>query len=83
MRAARGKVDFEPGFLEIYPEGPAMAHFKLKRDYHIISVFFKNLRYGKRGRELSAVRRRVTDMVLAKTRNRDALVKSILLRHAT
>jgi phytoene dehydrogenase-like protein len=79
MRAARGKVDFEPGFLEIYPEGPAMAHFKLKRDYHIISVFFKNLRFGKRGRELSAVRRRVTDMVLAKTKNRDALVKSILL----
>jgi phytoene dehydrogenase-like protein len=76
-QAAR-EVDFDPGFLEIYPEGPAMQRLGAKGDAHIISVFFKNLGWGKRGAELPDVENQVAEWVLARIKNRAALMKTIL-----
>jgi len=79
LRAGRTSVDFAPGFLEIYPEGPAMRRLGARSRFHIISVFFKNLGFDRRGRDLPAVERRVSDLVLAKIANPDDLVRTLLL----
>jgi phytoene dehydrogenase-like protein len=77
--ATRKNVEFDPGFLEIYPEGPAMERLGVRGNFHIISVFFKNLGFDKGGKELPHLKRRIADIVLARIKTRRALIKSILL----
>ena len=76
--AARG-VDFAPGFLEIYCEGPAQELLGETNQFHLISVFFKNVGFGRYGRELPFVRDAVTRLVCARLRNPDDLIETVLL----
>jgi phytoene dehydrogenase-like protein len=78
-RATRGAIDFAPGFLELYCEGPAMERMGVKARFHIISVFFKNLGAAARGTQLAAVKRQATELVCAHIRNPEDLVRSVLL----
>jgi len=77
-QAPRNGADFSPGFLEIYCEGPAMEMLGSPGRLHIISVFFKDLGFNKRGRELPHVRQLVSDLVCDKIANRQDLLTTIL-----
>jgi phytoene dehydrogenase-like protein len=77
-QAPRRGVDFSPGFLEIYCEGPAMEMMGLRRKFHIISVFFKDLGFGKAGKDLPRVREQVSNWVCEHIENSGDLIKTIL-----
>jgi phytoene dehydrogenase-like protein len=77
-QAPKRGVDFSPGFLEIYCEGPAMEMMGLGGKFHIISVFFKDLGFGKAGKDLPQVRDQVSNSVCEHIENRHDLIKTIL-----
>lgn len=73
------KVDFSPGYFEIYCEGASDRKFGGKINYDLISVFFTNLSFAKKGSSLPRVRKQVEQLVLSKIKNKQDLIKSILL----
>jgi phytoene dehydrogenase-like protein len=77
-QAPKQGIDFSPGFLEIYCEGPAMEMMGLRSKFHVISVFFKDLGFGKGGKELPQVREQVSNWVCEHIENRHDLIKTIL-----
>lgn len=77
--APKNGADFSPGYLEIYPEGPAMEHMGTKDEFHLITVFFKDLGLNKKGIEVSDIKKQVAALVLSKIENADDVIESILL----
>jgi phytoene dehydrogenase-like protein len=49
------KVDYAPGYMQIYCEGAAMRHLKHSEPFDRLAVFFKNLSLRENGAELAAV----------------------------
>lgn len=74
-----GRADFAPGYFEIYCEGAGDRKMGGKRSYDLVSVFFKSLAFGKRGKDLPEVKKAVEELVLSKIRNRGDLIRTILL----
>lgn len=78
-QAPKKGIDFSPGLLEIYCEGPAMEMMGVRSRFHIISVFFKDLGFNKRGKELPHVREQISNLVCDRIDNRQDLIRTILL----
>ncbi|OGG43874.1 hypothetical protein A2841_01065 [Candidatus Kaiserbacteria bacterium RIFCSPHIGHO2_01_FULL_48_10] len=72
------RLDFTPGLFEIYCEGAADRMLGGTRDYELVSVFFKNLAFAKRGMELPEVQEIVRNLVLSKLTNPQDCFHSIL-----
>ena len=50
------RVDFSPAYFEIYCEGAGDKKLGGKRNYDLIAVFFKNLFFDKKGKDLPKVK---------------------------
>ncbi len=74
-----GNDDFLPSYFEIYCEGAVERKMGGTKEYDLLSVFFKDLAFGKKGKELKKVREAVTNLILEKIANKSDLIKSILL----
>lgn len=74
-----GTSDFVPGYFELYCEGAGMRSLGAEMEYEVLTVFFKNLAFSKRGEELPEIKQAVESIILAKIKNRNDLVASILL----
>ncbi|HEY4473896.1 MAG TPA: FAD-dependent oxidoreductase [Candidatus Paceibacterota bacterium] len=72
------REDFTPGLFEIYCEGAGDRELGGTRDYELVSVFFKNLAFGKHGAELPHVRDAVRNIVLSKVQNPEDCFHAIL-----
>jgi phytoene dehydrogenase-like protein len=77
--AVKDGEDFSPGYLEIYPEGLAMEHMGSNNEFHLITVFFKDLGLHKNGRDLPDIKKRAVELVLSKIENGEDVIESILL----
>lgn len=71
--------DFAPAYFEIYCEGAGQRKFGGKMNYDLVSVFFKDLSFEKRGNELLKVKNAVKNLILSRIRNKADLIKTILL----
>jgi phytoene dehydrogenase-like protein len=79
-RAARERRgDFHPACLQVYCEGGAMRKMGWNENYDYLSVFFKDVPFGKAGRDLPHVQRAVESEILSRIENREAFVASVLL----
>ncbi len=74
-----GNDDFLPSYFEIYCEGAMERKMGSTKGYDLLSVFFKDMAFGKSGKELKKVREAVTKLILEKIANKSDLIKSILL----
>lgn len=79
MEVKTNKVDFSPGYFEIYCEGAGDRKLGGKRNYDLISVFFTNLSFAKKGLVLPKVKKYIEQLVLSKIENKKDLIKSVLL----
>lgn len=70
--------DYTPGYYEIYCEGAADRKMGGRRNYEIVSVFFKNLSLDKKGRALTKVRKQVEALILSKIENPQDLATSVM-----
>ena len=57
-------ADYVPGYLQVYCEGAAMRQLNHDEPFDRLAVFFKNLKLGRTGAELTAVEHQVRDTVL-------------------
>lgn len=58
------KVDYAPGYMQIYCEGAAMRRLKHSEPFDRLAVFFKNLSLRENGAELADVENRVKETLL-------------------
>lgn len=77
-KVAENKADFTPGYYEVYCEGTGNRELGGQRDYDLVSIFFKNLAFGKHGAELPEVKQQVTDAILEYIENPEDLIHTIL-----
>ncbi len=75
---AENKTDFVPGYYEIYCEGAGNRSMGGKRKYDLVSIFFKNVAFSKYGKESLQIQKAVTETILEKILNPEALIHSIL-----
>ncbi len=75
----RVSVDFTPAYFEIYCEGAGHRKLGGKRAYDLVSVFFKDVTFDKKGKDLPHVKKAVSKLILSKIRNKTDLIKTILL----
>lgn len=75
---AEDTIDFAPGLFEIYCEGAGDRELGGNRLYELVSIFFKNLSFDKRGIELPEVKEEVVKLILSKVENPEALAHAIL-----
>ncbi|MDP3645959.1 MAG: NAD(P)/FAD-dependent oxidoreductase [bacterium] len=74
-----GKVDFAPGYIQIYCEGAGQRRLGLRPSFDILVAYFKNMSGRKSGEEMPEVREYVKDQVLSQIYNPEALVWDRLL----
>ena len=55
LRPASDGVDYEPGYIQIYPEGAAMRQLGLVEPFDRLTLFFKNLALNREGAVLPEV----------------------------
>ena len=55
LRPAADGVDYEPGYIQIYPEGAAMRQLGLVEPFDRLTLFFKNLALDREGAVLPEV----------------------------
>lgn len=55
LRPAADGVDYEPGYIQIYPEGAAMRQLGLVEPFDRLTLFFKNLALNREGAVLPEV----------------------------
>ena len=55
LRPASDGVDYEPGYIQIYPEGAAMRQLGLNEPFDRLTLFFKNLALNREGAVLPEV----------------------------
>ena len=55
LRPVSDKVDYEPGYIQIYPEGAAMRQIGLTEAFDRLTLFFKNLALDREGAVLPEV----------------------------
>ena len=79
LRPASDKVDYEPGYIQIYPEGAAMRQLGLTESFDRLTLFFKNLALDREGGVLSEVAAAVQAQVFAHLTNPEDCVWSRLL----
>jgi phytoene dehydrogenase-like protein len=66
--------EFVPGYVQIYCDGAGQRHLGRDERFDRIVCFFKNLRLGKFGSKLPEVERFITETVLERIENPEALV---------
>src|SRR5205814_1687133 len=76
------KLDFSPSSFQIYCEGSAMRKMGWDEGYDYLSIFFKDVGFGRRGAELPHLREAVKKMVLARLNNPRACFGAVLLTPA-
>ena len=79
LRPARDGVDYEPGYIQIYPEGAAMRQLGLHEPFDRLTLFFKNLALNKEGAVLPGVVAAVEAQLFPYLANPDDCVWSRLL----
>ena len=79
LRVLDAKVDYAPGYMQIYCEGAAMRHLEHSEPFDRLAVFFKNLSLGETGAALSDVERQVTETLLRHVENSEDCVWTRLL----
>lgn len=72
------QVDFAPAFYEVYCEGEGDRQLGGTRDYHLVSVFFTSVGFGKRGIEMPEVKERATKAILEYVENTEDLMQVVL-----
>ena len=72
------RTDYSPSYFQIYVEGAAMREMGWSEPFDYISVFFKDVGLGPRGRDRDDIRRDVERRILARLENPEALVGSVL-----
>ena len=55
LRPAKDGVEYEPGYIQIYPEGAAMRQLGLVEPFDRLTLFFKNLALNREGAVLPEV----------------------------
>jgi phytoene dehydrogenase-like protein len=55
LRPAKDGADYEPGYIQIYPEGAAMRQLGLVEPFDRLTLFFKNLALNREGSALPEV----------------------------
>lgn len=79
LKVTDGKTDFEPGYLEVYPEGAAHRQMGIRKNDDMLAIYFKHLALGKTGKELTKVRAFVEKTILKKIDNPKDFLKSVLI----
>jgi len=79
LRVLDAKVDYEPGYIQIYCEGAAMRQLGLVEPFDRLTLFFKNMALNRRGDGLPDVEAAVKAQVLAHVGNPEACAWSRLL----
>lgn len=78
-QAAAAGHDYVPGYLEIYSEGAGLRRLGQERGYDSLTVFAKNLAFGKLGADLPGVKEILKNKVLNKIINKEDLIDCILI----
>lgn len=55
LTPASDGVDYEPGYIQVYPEGAAMRQLGLRESFDRLTLFFKNLALNREGAALPEV----------------------------
>lgn len=79
LRPVSEGVDYEPGYIQIYPEGAAMRRLGLTEPFDRLTLFFKNLALNREGEVLPEVAEAVNTQVFAHLANPEDCVWSRLL----
>ncbi len=79
LRPVSDNVDYEPGYIQIYPEGAAMRQLGLTEAFDRVTLFFKNLALDREGAVLPDVAAAVRSQVFAHLENPEDCVWSRLL----
>jgi phytoene dehydrogenase-like protein len=79
LRVLDGKVDYAPGYIQIYCEGAAMRQLGHVEAFDRLTLFFKNMALDRPGDALKEVEAAVKAQVLERVANPDACVWSRLL----
>lgn len=78
-KVRKGKTDYAPGSVQVYCEGAGNRALGGKRPYDILSIFFKNMGFGKKGAQQKKVKKKIKKIVLAKIKNQKDLITGVLL----
>ena len=79
LRPAKDGVDYEPGYIQIYPEGAAMRQLGRHEPFDRLTLFFKNLALHREGAALPEVSEAVKAQLFQYLRNPEDCVWSRLL----
>ncbi len=79
LRPAKDGVDYEPGYIQIYPEGAAMRRLGLVEPFDRVTLFFKNLALNREGAVLPEVAEAVKAQLFRHVANPEDCVWSRLL----
>jgi phytoene dehydrogenase-like protein len=79
LRPVSEKVDYEPGYIQIYPEGAAMRQLGLTEAFDRLTLFFKNLALDREGEVLPEVAAAVKAQLFAHVVNPEDCVWSRLV----
>jgi phytoene dehydrogenase-like protein len=71
--------DFAPGYFQVYCEGAGLRQLSLDESYDRLTVFFKNLAFGKTGEQLADVEAEVKQIILSHIANPEDCAWSRLL----
>jgi phytoene dehydrogenase-like protein len=73
------KAAFIPSCFQVYCEGGAQRALGTNPDHDNLSIFFKDVGFGKKGAELPEVKQHVIDVIRSRVENPEALFYSALL----
>jgi phytoene dehydrogenase-like protein len=79
LRPVSDGVDYEPGYIQIYPEGAAMRQLGLTEPFDRLTLFFKNLALNREGAVLPEVAEAVKEQLFRHLANPEDCVWSRLL----
>jgi hypothetical protein len=72
-------IDFSPSSFQVYCEGAAQRCLGSGAEHDYLSVFFKDVGFGRCGAELPQVKRQVESVIASRIENPEALFHSVLL----
>ena len=73
------KSDYEPGYIQLYPDGAAMRQFGLLEPFERVIAFVKNLSPRNTGKELEQVHHYLKNTVLGQIANPQDLVSTFFM----
>ncbi len=73
------KSDYEPGYIQLYPDGAAMRQFGLLEPFERVIAFVKNLSPRNTGKELEQVHQYLKNTVLGQIANPQDLVSTFFM----